>query len=189
MQPATDTTTELPPRVMIGHVIRATCIECKVSKADLIGPRRHVNLVLPRQIGMYVAKELTGTSIAAIGRAFGDRDHTTALHGVRKIAGLIDFDPRLRADLAAVRARAIRLAGGPSDPPGASVTPEVEIVEVDIAPAPIEQKAELTPVEAFEAKRLKGRGWSVFGLSRRYGVPVEIVCEAVGEREWKRAAA
>ena len=48
--------------------------------------RRPNNIALPRQIAMYLAKELTQKSLPEIGELFGGRDHTTVLHAVRKIA-------------------------------------------------------------------------------------------------------
>ena len=60
-----------------------------VSKADLLSSRRTRTIVRPRQIAMYLAKVLTPRSLPEIGRRFGGRDHTTVLHAVRKIEGLI----------------------------------------------------------------------------------------------------
>ncbi len=58
----------------------------KVKLADLYGKRRLASIVLPRQVAMYLIKELTQKSLPDIGEAFGGRDHTTVLHAVRKIA-------------------------------------------------------------------------------------------------------
>ncbi len=57
----------------------------KMKVADMYGKRRHAHIVLPRQIAMYLAKELTQKSLPEIGEAFGGRDHTTVLHAMRKI--------------------------------------------------------------------------------------------------------
>ena len=56
---------------------------------DLIGPSRRRPLVTARQIAMYVFRDLTDLSFPAIGREFGDRDHTTVIHAVDKIQGLM----------------------------------------------------------------------------------------------------
>ncbi len=58
----------------------------KIKTADMYSKRRHAHIVLPRQIAMYLAKELTQKSLPEIGEAFGGRDHTTVLHAMRKIA-------------------------------------------------------------------------------------------------------
>jgi chromosomal replication initiator protein len=57
----------------------------KIKVADMHSKRRPANIALPRQIAMYLAKELTQKSLPEIGEHFGGRDHTTVLHAVRKI--------------------------------------------------------------------------------------------------------
>jgi len=57
----------------------------KIKVADMGSKRRPANIVLPRQVAMYLAKELTQKSLPDIGELFGGRDHTTVLHAVRKI--------------------------------------------------------------------------------------------------------
>jgi chromosomal replication initiator protein len=60
----------------------------KMKVADMYSKRRPANIALPRQIAMYLAKELTQKSLPEIGELFGGRDHTTVLHAVRKITEL-----------------------------------------------------------------------------------------------------
>jgi chromosomal replication initiator protein len=67
----------------------------KMKVADMYGKRRHAHIVLPRQIAMYLAKELTQKSLPEIGEAFGGRDHTTVLHAMRKIAEHRQHDAEL----------------------------------------------------------------------------------------------
>jgi chromosomal replication initiator protein len=57
-----------------------------VTRSELLSTSRHSSIVLPRHVAMYLAKEMTTSSLPEIGRRFGGRDHTTVLHGVRKIA-------------------------------------------------------------------------------------------------------
>jgi len=59
----------------------------KIKVADMYSKRRPSNIALPRQVAMYLAKELTQKSLPEIGELFGGRDHTTVLHAVRKISG------------------------------------------------------------------------------------------------------
>jgi hypothetical protein len=73
-----------------------------VTRNDINSARRTKDVVLPRQIAMYLARHLTPKSLPAIGRGFGGRDHTTALSAIRKIEGLIAVDPELAADVAAM---------------------------------------------------------------------------------------
>ncbi len=59
----------------------------KIKVADMYSKKRPVSIARPRQIAMYLAKELTQKSLPEIGELFGGRDHTTVLHAVRKISG------------------------------------------------------------------------------------------------------
>ncbi|MEO2139973.1 MAG: chromosomal replication initiator protein DnaA [Thermoleophilia bacterium] len=60
-----------------------------ISIDELIGEKRTKRIVVPRQVAMYLCRELTDSSLPAIGRAFGGRDHTTVLYAVQKISGLL----------------------------------------------------------------------------------------------------
>lgn len=60
----------------------------KIKVADMYSKRRPANIAMPRQVAMYLAKELTQKSLPEIGDLFGGRDHTTVLHAVRKITDL-----------------------------------------------------------------------------------------------------
>ncbi|RIK99511.1 MAG: chromosomal replication initiator protein DnaA [Proteobacteria bacterium] len=84
-----------PKRVKIEDIQRVVARQYSVSRADLLSSRRTANVVRPRQVAMYLAKTLTLRSLPEIGRRFGGRDHTTVLHAVRKIEGLIAKDNAL----------------------------------------------------------------------------------------------
>jgi chromosomal replication initiator protein len=58
----------------------------KIKVADMYSKKRPASIARPRQVAMYMAKELTKKSLPEIGDLFGGRDHTTVLHAVRKIA-------------------------------------------------------------------------------------------------------
>ena len=88
-----------PRRIKIEDILRIISRHYGVSKGDLLSQRRHRSVVWPRQIGMYLAKQLTHRSLPEIGRRFGGRDHTTVLHAIRKIDGLLSGDTRLRDEL------------------------------------------------------------------------------------------
>jgi chromosomal replication initiator protein len=88
-----------PRRIKIEDILRVISRHFGVSKGDLLSQRRHRSVVWPRQIGMYLAKQLTQRSLPEIGRRFGNRDHTTVLHAIRKIEGVIAGDPGLRDEL------------------------------------------------------------------------------------------
>ena len=64
----------------------------EVSKTDIEGASKARNVVYPRQIAMYLCRELTGKSFPQIAKSFGDRDHTTVMYGYRKIATKLKSD-------------------------------------------------------------------------------------------------
>jgi chromosomal replication initiator protein len=70
-----------------------------IKVADMYSKKRPANIARPRQIAMYLAKELTQKSLPEIGELFGGRDHTTVLHAVRKIADERGKDPQLNHEL------------------------------------------------------------------------------------------
>jgi chromosomal replication initiator protein len=84
-----------PRRVKIEDIQRVVARQYNVSRSDLLSSRRTANVVRPRQVAMYLSKTLTLRSLPEIGRRFGGRDHTTVLHAVRKIEGLVGKDPVL----------------------------------------------------------------------------------------------
>tara|TARA_B100001123_G_C15126963_1_gene953711 strand:- start:622 stop:1134 length:513 start_codon:yes stop_codon:yes gene_type:complete len=63
---------------------------------ELLSPRRSRSLARPRQIAMYLAKQLTTNSLPDIGRKFSNRDHTTVIHAVKKIDELIKKDSEIK---------------------------------------------------------------------------------------------
>ncbi|GGF49801.1 chromosomal replication initiator protein DnaA [Azorhizobium oxalatiphilum] len=92
-----------PKRVRVDDILRVVAKHYNVSRADLLSQRRTANVVKPRQIAMYLAKTLTLRSLPEIGRRFGGRDHTTVLHAVRKIDGLIATDRALADEIEALK--------------------------------------------------------------------------------------
>ena len=91
--------TREPKRVKIEDIQRIVARQYNVSRADLLSSRRTANVVRPRQVAMYLAKTLTLRSLPEIGRRFGGRDHTTVLHAVRKIEGLVGNDAMLADEI------------------------------------------------------------------------------------------
>jgi chromosomal replication initiator protein len=88
-----------PKRVKIEDIQRVVARQYNVSRSDLLSSRRTANVVRPRQVAMYLAKTLTLRSLPEIGRRFGGRDHTTVLHAVRKIEGLVGADVALAEEI------------------------------------------------------------------------------------------
>jgi chromosomal replication initiation ATPase DnaA len=75
-----------------------------VKTVDMMSARRTADVVLPRQVAMYLAKVTTLRSLPDVGRQFGGKDHTTILHAVRKIAARMAVDDSFRAKVEALRA-------------------------------------------------------------------------------------
>ncbi|MPZ41088.1 MAG: chromosomal replication initiator protein DnaA [Rhizobiales bacterium] len=88
-----------PKRIKIEEIQRIVARQYNVSRADLLSSRRTANVVRPRQVAMYLAKQLTLRSLPEIGRRFGGRDHTTVLHAVRKIENLVNTDTSLAEEI------------------------------------------------------------------------------------------
>ena len=70
----------------------------KIRLADLLSKRRTRSIARPLQVAMALAKELTNHSLPEIGDAFGGRDHTTVLHGCRRVAMLRETEKRVDGD-------------------------------------------------------------------------------------------
>jgi chromosomal replication initiator protein len=75
-------------RITIDEIQRAVSAHFDVKQLDLVSERRAVAIARPRQIAMYLAKRLTTRSLPEIGRKFGNRDHSTVIHAVRRIEEL-----------------------------------------------------------------------------------------------------
>jgi len=76
----------------IDKIIDAACSYYSISKADMVGKKKNKEIVEPRQVCMYIITEMLNVPLAAIGSAFGGRDHTTVMHARDKIAELIKTD-------------------------------------------------------------------------------------------------
>jgi chromosomal replication initiator protein len=80
--------------------IQKTCADFyKIKVADMYSKKRPASIARPRQIAMYLAKEMTQKSLPEIGELFGGRDHTTVLHAVRKISAERQKNPELNQQL------------------------------------------------------------------------------------------
>ncbi|WP_106850188.1 chromosomal replication initiator protein DnaA [Blastococcus sp. Marseille-P5729] len=73
------------PHISAGSIMQQVCTYYDVSIDDLCGRNRSKTLVMPRQIAMYLCRELTDLSLPRIGQQFGGKDHTTVMHAVKKV--------------------------------------------------------------------------------------------------------
>lgn len=74
----------------INTIIRTCCAYFNMRPVNMISDRRTADIVMPRQIAMYLCRHHTTASLPKIGRKFGGRDHTTVLYGTNKIKDLIE---------------------------------------------------------------------------------------------------
>jgi len=86
-----------------GEILERVAIYYGVTREDLLGPRRSREIALARQVAMYLVRELTSLSLPQIGREVGNRDHTTVLYGVDKIAALFEKDEALRRQILEIK--------------------------------------------------------------------------------------
>ncbi len=84
--------------VSIENIQKTVADYYKIRVADLLSKKRSRSIARPRQIAMALAKELTNHSLPEIGDAFGGRDHTTVLHGCRRVESLRDTEKRVDDD-------------------------------------------------------------------------------------------
>ena len=90
-------------KVTVEEIQRKVSEHYNIRLSDMIGPKRVRNYARPRQIAMYLAKKMTSRSLPEIGRRFGGRDHTTVMHGVRRIEELMSLDSQIADDLELLR--------------------------------------------------------------------------------------
>jgi chromosomal replication initiator protein len=80
------------PEVSVERIQETVIDRFGMSMQELVGDRRSQSIVYPRQVAMYLCRELTDSSLPKIGKKFGGRDHTTVIHATSKIAKLIQED-------------------------------------------------------------------------------------------------
>lgn len=87
------------PKAKILEVMAVVCAGEKITLAEMKSKSRKREFAYPRQLAMYLCRQLTGRSYPAIGQHMGDRDHTTVLHGYRKVRTLVQCNPVLERKL------------------------------------------------------------------------------------------
>ncbi len=92
-------------RITIEEIQKAVVAHYSLKLADMQSKRRSRVVARPRQVAMYLAKQLTPRSLPEIGRRFGGRDHTTVMHAVKKVDELLAEDDGLARDVESLRRR------------------------------------------------------------------------------------
>jgi chromosomal replication initiator protein len=90
-------------RVTIEEIQRKVAEHYNIRLTDMSSARRARNVARPRQVAMYLAKQLTSRSLPEIGRRFGNRDHTTVMHAVSRISELMQADSAFAEDVELLR--------------------------------------------------------------------------------------
>ncbi len=103
-----DLVTGAPPAddvtVQVGTIIQAVCNYYGIRRNEVMSGRKTATVVRYRHIAMYLSRKFTRLSLPQIGNAMGGFDHTTILHGIRKMEGLLKTDNRLALDIATIKA-------------------------------------------------------------------------------------
>ncbi|MEN8935653.1 MAG: chromosomal replication initiator protein DnaA, partial [Planktotalea arctica] len=90
-------------KITVEEIQRRVSEHYNIRLSELIGPKRVRNFARPRQVAMYLCKQLTSRSLPEIGRRFGGRDHTTVMHGVKRIEELKVQDGQIAEDIEMLR--------------------------------------------------------------------------------------
>ncbi len=86
-------------KVCVDHILKSVATIYDVRVSDLKSPSRMKNVAFPRQVAMYLAKELINESLMRLASAFGGKTHSTLLHAWKKIAGQVEKDETLRRQI------------------------------------------------------------------------------------------
>ncbi|MFQ5912508.1 MAG: chromosomal replication initiator protein DnaA [Nitrospinota bacterium] len=89
--------------ISIDGIQKTVAAHFTIKLSDLKSKRRHRSIAEPRQIAMFLARELTGASLSEIGRHFGGKDHSTVIHSCNKIAKIKDQDRRIASAINQIR--------------------------------------------------------------------------------------
>lgn len=90
-------------KITVEEIQRKVSDHYNIRLSDMIGPKRLRSYARPRQVAMYLCKKMTSRSLPEIGRRFGGRDHTTVMHGVKRIEELKVQDGQIAEDLEMLR--------------------------------------------------------------------------------------
>jgi chromosomal replication initiator protein len=94
-----------PELMSVEDIQRAVCNHFRLSNSDLLSKDRHKSVAFARQVAMYLCRQRLKCSFPELGRAFGNRDHTTVMSAVRRVEALRQRDPQVNAHLEAIEQR------------------------------------------------------------------------------------
>lgn len=94
--------------ISIDEIIDCTCKYYGVQKADVVGKRKNKDVVVPRQIAIYLITEFSNIPLSSIGNYFGGREHTTVMYARDKVAAMINSDPKIKTAVGDIKAMILR---------------------------------------------------------------------------------
>jgi chromosomal replication initiator protein len=94
-----------PELMSVEDIQRAVCNHFRLSNSELLSKDRHKSVAFARQVAMYLCRQRLKCSFPELGRAFGNRDHTTVMSAVRRVEALRARDPQVNAHLEAIEQR------------------------------------------------------------------------------------
>jgi chromosomal replication initiator protein len=89
--------------VTVAEIQQAVCEFFKIKISDLMSGKRSRAYSIPRQVAIFLAREMTDQSLADIGAVFGNKDHTTVIYSVQKIKDLLPKDERIKSSVDGIR--------------------------------------------------------------------------------------
>lgn len=95
--------TEKKENISISTIQQTVCKHYDITLAEMKGKKRNKHIVVPRQVAMYLSRELTDSSLPKIGKEFGGKDHTTVIHAHDKITSLLQEDPDMQQHVAKIK--------------------------------------------------------------------------------------
>lgn len=98
------------PHVTVREIQLAVCKSFRVHPIEMVSARRGAEVAHPRQVAMFLARDLTPFSFPHIGRLFGGRDHTTIMHGVKTVERKVAEDRYLAARVNRLRSQLVSIA-------------------------------------------------------------------------------
>ncbi len=105
-----DTISSSNKKLDTAEIITTVCKYFSVTKEEIISGKRKKELVLPRQIAIYLIREQTNKSLPEIGKIMGGKDHTTIMHAEKKIADLIKIDKSIKESVENLRTKLLSIS-------------------------------------------------------------------------------
>ncbi len=97
------------PEVTSSQIINLTASHLDMSPAEILGSRRTREVVLARQIAMFLCRELLNSSYPELGKIFGGKDHSTIMYAVKKIKGIQNLDQSMHKLLTELRNKCLEM--------------------------------------------------------------------------------